>query len=69
MVDSDDLYNSIEVDDGLGTTIDTEILTDRDMIPLSFDNITGSSADNLPIEIFEYRRFLRVERSATLRSK
>ena len=38
------------------------------MVPPGFDNSLGSSADTLPIEIFEHRRFLRVERSATLRS-
>jgi len=40
-----------------------ESLADRDMVPPSFDYNPGSSADTLPIEIFEHRRFLKVERS------
>jgi hypothetical protein len=31
--------------------------------PHSFDYTPGSSADTLPIEIFEHRRFVRIERS------
>jgi len=68
MVDSDDLYGLMEVDDDLSTTLDTETLVDRDMVPPGFDNTRGSSADTPPIEIFERRRFLRVKRSTTLRS-
>src|SRR5271170_6006219 len=67
MVDSDDLYGPMEVDDDLSTALGAETLADRDMVPPGFDNTPGSSADTLPIEIFEHRRFLRVERSATLR--
>jgi hypothetical protein len=69
MVDSDNLYSLIEIDDGLSTALGTETLTDRNIIPLNFDNTPGSSADNLSIEIFEHRKFLRVERSATLYSR
>jgi hypothetical protein len=44
-------------------------LADRDIVTPDFDNTPpGSSPDNLPIEIFEHRRFLRVRRSATLHS-
>ena len=69
MVDSDDLYGPMEVDDDLSTALGTETLADRDMVnPPGFDNTPGSSANNLPIEIFEHRRFLRVERSAALRA-
>ena len=68
MVDSGDLYGPMEVDDDLSTALGTETLADRDMVPPGFDNTTGSSADTLPIEIFECQRFLRVDRSATLRS-
>jgi hypothetical protein len=68
MVDSDDLYGQMEVDDDLSTPLGTEVLADRDMVSLGFNNTPGSSADILPIEIFEHWRFLRVERSATLRS-
>jgi hypothetical protein len=59
MIDSDDLYGLMEVGDGLSTALGTETLADR--VPLSFDYTPGSSADTLPIEIFEHRRFLRVE--------
>jgi hypothetical protein len=59
----------MEVDDGFSIALGTETLADRDILPLSFDNTPGSSADNLPIKIFEYRRFLRVERSVALRSE
>jgi hypothetical protein len=58
----------MEVDDDLSTALGTETLADRDMVPPSFDDSLDSSADTLPIETFEHRRFLRVERSATLRS-
>ena len=68
MVDSDDLYGPMEVDDDLSTALDTETLADRDMVSLSFENTPDSSVDTLPIEIFEHRRFLKVERSAALRS-
>jgi hypothetical protein len=68
MVDSDDLYGQMEVDDDLSTPLGNEVLADRDMVSLGLDNTPDSSADILPIEIFEHRRFLRVERSATLRS-
>ena len=62
MVDIDDSYGPMEVDDDLSTALGTETLADRDMVS------PGSSADTLPIEISEHRRFRRVERSATLRS-
>ena len=32
-------------------------LADRDMVPPGFENTPGSSADTLPIDIFEHRRF------------
>ena len=35
MVDSDDLYGLMEVDDDLSTALDTETLVDRDMVPLA----------------------------------
>ena len=58
----------MEVDGDLSTALGIETLADRDMVPPGFDNTPGSSADALPIETFEHRRFLRVERSAILRS-
>ena len=33
MVDSDDLYGPMEVDDDLSTALGTETLADRDMVP------------------------------------
>jgi hypothetical protein len=69
MIDSDDLYGPTEVDGDLSTALGTETLADRDMVPLGFKNTLGSSVDTLPIEIFEHRRFLKVERSAALRSR
>jgi hypothetical protein len=62
MIDSDDLYGLMEVGNDLSTALGTEILANRDMVSPSFDYTPGSSADTLPIKIFEYRRLLRVER-------
>jgi hypothetical protein len=59
----------MEINNDLSTTLGTETLADSAMVLPSFDNTPGSSADTLPMEIFEHRRFLRVERSATLRSR
>ena len=69
MADSDDLYDSMKVDDGLSTALSTETLTNKDILPSSFDNTPGSSADNLSIEIFKYQRFLRVKHNVALRSE
>jgi hypothetical protein len=69
MVDSDDFYGPMEVDDDLSTAMGTNPLQIETWYPPGFDNTPGSSVDTLPIEIFEYRRFLRVERGATLRSR
>jgi hypothetical protein len=63
MIDSDNLYSLIEVGNDLSTTLGIETLTDKDIVSPSFDYTPGSSADTLPIKIFEYRRLLRVERS------
>jgi hypothetical protein len=41
MVDSDDLYGPMEVDDDLRTALGTETLADRDMVPPGFDNNPG----------------------------
>ena len=54
MVDSHDLYGLMEVDVDLSTALGTETLADRGMMSPRFDNIPGSSADTLPIEIFEH---------------
>jgi hypothetical protein len=63
MIASDDSYGPMEVGDDLSTALGTETLADRDTVAPSFDYAPGSSADTPPIEIFEHRRFLSVERS------
>ena len=46
MVDSDDLYGPLEVDDDLSTALGTETLADRDIVtPLASTTPPGSSAD------------------------
>jgi hypothetical protein len=51
----DDWCGPMEVGDDPSNAPGTETLADRDMV--------SPSADALPIEVFEHRRFLRVERS------
>ena len=42
MVDSDDLYGPMEVNDDLSTALGTETLADRDVVtPTGFDNTPG----------------------------
>jgi hypothetical protein len=43
MVDSDDLYGPMEVDDDLRTALGTETLADRDIVPPSFDNTAAET--------------------------
>jgi hypothetical protein len=57
MVDSDDLYGPMEVNDDLSTALVPKPL--RIGTP-GFDTTPVSSADTLHLEIFEHRRFLRV---------
>ena len=64
MIDSDDLNGPTEIVTDLNTALGAETLADRDMVSPSVDYTPGSSVDTLPIEIFEHRRFLRVEHSA-----
>jgi hypothetical protein len=63
MIGSDDLCSPIEVGNDPSTALGTETLADGDVVSLSFDYTPDSSADALPIETFEHRRFPRVERS------
>ena len=63
MIASDDSYGPTEVGDDLSAALGTETLGDRDTVPPSFDCTPSSSAYTPPIEIFEHRRFLSVERS------
>ena len=58
MVDSDDLYGPMEVDDDLSTALGAETLADRNMVPPGFDNTPGSSADTLPIDIFDITQLI-----------
>jgi len=44
-----------------------ETLVDRDLTLLCFDNAPRARTEGLPIEIFDNRGYLKVERSATLR--
>ena len=67
MADSGELYTGMEVDDDLSSAMGTETLADRDLIPPGFDNAPRARTEGLPIEIFDNRRYLKVERSATLR--
>jgi hypothetical protein len=63
MIDLDNLYSLIKIGNDLSTTLNTEILTNRNIVFLSFDYTPDSAADILPIKIFEYRRLPKVERS------
>ena len=67
MTDAGELYTGMEVDDDLSSAMGTETLADRDLIPSGFDNAPRARTEGLPIEIFDNRRYLKVERSATLR--
>jgi len=67
MTDAGELYTGMEVDDDLSSAMGTETLADRDLIPPGFDNALRARTEGLPIEIFDNRRYLKVERSATLR--
>jgi hypothetical protein len=62
MIGSDDSYSPIEVGDDPSTALGTKTLADNDVVSLSFYYTPDSSADALPIETFEHRKFLRVER-------
>jgi hypothetical protein len=49
IVDSDDLYGPMEVDDDLSTALDTKTLIDRDVLRHGLDDTAGSSVETLPI--------------------
>jgi hypothetical protein len=67
MTDSGELYTRMEIDDDLSSAMGTETFADRDLIPPGFDNTPRARIKGLPTEIFDNRRYLKVERSATLR--
>jgi hypothetical protein len=67
MTDSGKLYSGMETDDDLSSAVGLETLADRDLVPPGFDNTPRARTEGLPIEIFDNRRYLKVERSATLR--
>jgi hypothetical protein len=54
-------------DDDLSTTLGTETLAEREMVPEGFDN-TPNSKDSMPVEFVGDRRFLRVDQTANLRA-
>jgi hypothetical protein len=56
MIDSDDLYGPMEVDDDLSTALDSKTLVDRDVVPFGLHNNLGSSADALPVMSAECER-------------
>jgi hypothetical protein len=62
MVDSDDFYGPMEVGDDFSTALGTETLADRGMGPLASATPWVPRRTPLPIEIFEHRRFLRLDR-------
>jgi hypothetical protein len=65
MVDSDNLYGSMDVGDDLSTALGTETLADRDMVPADYSNnaMATQSSEALAIKTFEGRRFLKVDLS------
>ena len=67
MTDSCELYTGMEIEDDLSSAMDAEALADRDLILPDFDNAPRAQIGGLPIEIFDSRRYLKMERSATLR--
>ena len=71
MTDSDSRYEGMDVDDDISTALDTETLADRDILPGGYSNspIATPSSEALAIEIFEGRRCLEVDRSASLRRR
>jgi hypothetical protein len=67
MTDSDELYAGVGSDDDLGSAMGTETLAHRDLVTPGFDNAPTARSEDQQIEIFAHRRYLKVERSATLR--
>jgi hypothetical protein len=67
MTDSDELYTGMDVDDDLSSTMGTETLADRDLVPPGFNNTPRARTEGSQIETFQHRRYLKVERSTTLR--
>jgi hypothetical protein len=67
MADSDELYTGVNVDDDLTSAIGTETLADRDLVPPGFENTPRARIEGLQIETFQHRRYLKIERSASLR--
>jgi hypothetical protein len=67
MTDSDELYTGMDVDDDLTSAMGTETLADRDLVPPGFENTPRARTEGSQIETFQHRRYLKVERSASLR--
>jgi hypothetical protein len=67
MTDSGELYTGMEIDDDLSSAVDTETLVNRDLVPPGFDNAPRTRTKGSQIQIFDNRRYLKVERSTALR--
>jgi hypothetical protein len=65
MTDFCELYTRMGVDNDLSSATGTETLADRDPIPAGLDNASRARTEGSPIEIFDNRRYLKVERNAT----
>jgi hypothetical protein len=55
----------MEVGDDPRSATGTETLADGDLLPPGFNNASRARMEGLPIEIFDNRRYLKVECSAT----
>ena len=53
--------------DDIPTALDTETLAGREVMLEGFDNVLNSK-DNMPIELADGRRFLKVDQTANLRA-
>jgi len=70
MAESEDLYSGMEVDNDSSTmsiAMGTEPLDERNLEPPGFDNSRNPASEELAIEVFDGRKYLKVERSANLR--
>ena len=66
MTGSSELYTGMEVGDDLSSAMRTETLAGS-RIPPDFDSAPSARTESLQIEIFDNRKYLKVERNITLR--
>jgi hypothetical protein len=64
MVDSDDLYGPMEVDDDLSTALGAETLADRNMVPPGFDNTPGAMSAECERVFSSAKKLITPERNA-----